>query len=201
MNFCIPCKNSFKNFSFYLFHFSFNVLNLNLISREDKDMFQFLRYRRAVLYVGGVVGAVMVVFIILLIPSFLFLNFQRKEILRELAVEEEASRALGVEGIERRTLALNETIRRIHIFEDDEYRASRMLEEFASLAGAVKIGTVKIDFSAGSIEIDGVAPARNALLAFERVLEESDFIGEVSVRLSDLVKLTDVVFTLKGILQ
>lgn len=177
------------------------MLNLNLISQKDKDAFRFFRYRRAVFYMGTAAGAAMAVFIILLLPSFLFLSFQRKEILRELAVEEETLRALGVEKTEQRILALNATIGRVSVLTKDERGASHLLEELALLVKAVKLDAVKIDFSTNRIEIDGVAPTRNALLAFERILEDSNRITGVSVRLVDLVKLENVAFTLKGVLE
>lgn len=146
-------------------------------------------------------SVVIVVFIILLVPSFLFLNFQRQEILRELAVEEETLKAFGVEEIERRILLLNTTAKRIYALGERSERASGILEKFVSLSGGIQIGEIKIDFLTKNIQLDGVAPTRNAFLAFERSLEESGFVEEISAPLSSLVKLTDVAFTLKGTLK
>jgi hypothetical protein len=179
----------------------FGMLNLNLISREDKDAFRFLAYRRAVLCAGAVMSAILVIFIVLLLPSFLFLNFQRKEILRELALEEESLRTFGVEAIERRIARINERIALIRAGDFTESRTSRILEQFALLAGNVRINRVFLDFQSGRIEIDGIAPTRNALLAFKRSLGEEDFVREISAPLSDLVKVADVAFTFRGSLK
>lgn len=176
------------------------MLNLNLISKEDKDAFRFMMYRRAVLYMGGVAGVAVVVFIILLIPSFLFLNAQRREILRELTAEEEALRAFRVGEIEQRVALINEKIERIHSDDARERRASEFMAGIA-LSGGIRIGEIKFDFAARTVDIRGIASTRVALLAFRRVLEESGLVGEISIPLIDLVKLSDAAFTLKGTLR
>lgn len=177
------------------------MLNLNLISQADKDTFRFLRYQRAVLYFGGAVSVVVAIFIILLVPSFLFLNFQRQEILRELAVEEATLKTFGVDTIERRIALFNKKTARIGSLGDTGNRVSGILEEFASFAGMVRLTRMKIDFSAQKLTVEGIAPARTTLLSFQRSLEEGGFVEKISTPLSDLVKLVDVVFTLKGTLK
>lgn len=177
------------------------MLNLNLISQEYKDAFRFMAYRRAVLYLGGGISAILVVFIILLVPSFLFLNFQRKEILRELAAEEDALHAFGVVEIEERVMLMNKKTARIRADAARERRASEMAESLAPFGSGVRLGEMRIDFAARVIEIRGIAPTRAALLGFQRSLEEGGLVAKVSAPLSDLIKLTDVAFTLKGVLK
>lgn len=177
------------------------MLNLNLISKEDKDAFHFMAYRRAVLYLGSVAGVAIGIFIVLLIPSFLFLNAQRKEVLRETATEENALRAFGVEAIERRITLVNEKTARIRKNAAAERRASDIVSALASQAEHVRLGEMRIDFAGRSVEIRGTAPTRNALLALKKAIEGSGLAGEISIPLVDLVKLTDVSFTLKGILK
>lgn len=177
------------------------MLNLNLISQADKDVFRYLRYQRAAIYLGGIAGVVIAVFAVLLLPSFLFLNFQRKEILRSLQVEEETVRTFGVDAIERNIRAAN--ARAALVVEDERLagnRASEFLEAFSSVAVSVKITRMQLDFDGRRIAVDGIAPTRNSLLAFQRSLEERGLASGISAPLSNLVKLTDVVFNLKGTL-
>lgn len=177
------------------------MLNLNLISKEDKNMFRFTAYQRAVLYLGGVTGIAVIVFIILLIPSFLFLNAQRKEILRELAAEEEALRMFRIEKIEQRVAVLNEKIARIRAQNTLKRRASEFIADIAPRGEGMRIEEINLDFAAAHIEITGVAPTRSALLTLKQSLEKSGFVGEIAIPLIDLVKLTNAAFTLTGILK
>lgn len=177
------------------------MLNLNLISKEDKHTFRFMVYRRAVLYLGSIAGAAVGIFIILLIPSFLFLNAQRKEVLRETATEENALRTFGVVEIERRIALVNEKTAHIRQDAAGERHASDITASLASRAESVRLAEMRIDFAGRSIEIRGTAPTRNALLAFKGSIEESGMVGELFIPIVDLVKLTDVSFMLKGVLK
>lgn len=188
-------KFSLQNFD------KIGMLNLNLISQEDKDAFRFLCYRRAVLYLGGIASAVIVVFIILLIPSFLFLNAQRREVLRELATEESALRAFGTEEIERRIVLLNEKTARIRADATRERRASEIIATLVAQGESVRMEEARIDFAARAVEIKGTAPTRNALLALKESVEESGLVEKILIPIVDLVKLTNVSFTLKGALK
>lgn len=177
------------------------MLNLNLISKEDKDAFRFLCYRRAILYLGGIATAAIIVFIILLVPSFLFLNTQRREVLRELATEENALRASGIEKIEQRIILLNEKTARIRADAAGERRASEIMETLAARGEGVRMEEIRIDFATRAVEIKGTAPTRNALLALKESIEKSNLVEKIFIPIINLVKLTDVSFTIKGALK
>ncbi len=177
------------------------MLTINLLPPEERKFVRYKEMRRIILFFAGGLVAVFVIGSVLISPSFLPLYLERRELERSLRLEEEAGRALKVNETFERIRRLESVISRVRNFARTPPRASEILEELSVLAGSsITLDNVTIK-KGGETILTGMAPGRRDLLQFEKNLRDSDKFQEISSPLSNIVRETNVNFTLQGKLK
>lgn len=177
------------------------MLTTNLLPIEDKKLVRLEEARRLILFFAGGFVAVFVVSSVLLSPSFLPLFFERRELERSLQLEEEAGRALGVAGTRTRLSDLRMVISSVKLFVSRTTGASQILEEFWQQSrDGVQLSNVTLK-KGGEAILTGTAQKRSDLLRFEKILRDSGKFQDLSSPLSNIIRETNINFTLQGKLK
>ena len=158
-------------------------------------------------YAGRIIklfaGMVIFVFIIassLLLPVYLPLYLELRELKKRLLIEEDASKKLRVKETLSQVGAIKATLTSISNFAADSNRASLILEEFLASQKGITLFNLQTGKN-GQIRVSGKAEARHDLLEFEKKLRESGRFQEISFPFSNIIRETDINFTLEGKLK
>jgi Tfp pilus assembly protein PilN len=174
---------------------------MNLLPvQEKKELRRNEMLRLIQLFSAGCI-VIFLVGIVFLLPIYLPLWFEQREIVKTLLIQEEASRRARIGETSGTIRSLRSTLRTVRagIGGKTSY-ASGLLEEIFTKAGP------KISFQAFSIRgiavtLSGVASTRRSLLDFEERLRSSGHFDNISVPLSHIVRDVDISFTLQGKLK
>lgn len=177
------------------------MLTTNLLPIDDKKLVRLEEARRLILFFAGGLVVVFVVGSILLSPSFLPLFLERKELERSLRLEEEAGRALRVAGTMARLRDLRSAISSVKLFLGRSGGASKILEEFWQQSrDGISLSNVTLKKSGEAI-LTGTAQKRSDLLRFEKNLRDSGKFQDLSSPFSNIVRESNINFTLQGKLK
>ncbi len=178
------------------------MLNLNLLPPAEKLAVAYELRTRAVLAVGAAVAAVFVVALVLLLPTFFFLSFQKADVLRLLELDMEVRARAGITA---QILRIQQANRMAQTVVQHEANRPKFSPLFASVLRAVPSG-VRVDAleyraKARGLDIVGFAPSREHLLSFLRNLEANPRLGRVSSPVANLVRGTDISFSIAAELK
>lgn len=174
------------------------MLTTNLLPSSEKKILKREETRRTILFFAVAYSAVFFLTSFLLLPTYLPLVVQRQELLRQLEIEEEASRKLGVEESIKELRSVSTGVVSLRTYASVPPRASASLTELLDKAGpgiTINLVSVKKD---GSVAILGSAARRGNLLALEKALRESGRFQEISSPLSNIIRETDINFSIEG---
>lgn len=172
------------------------VLSLNLLPPEEKFRLQYAMWTRAVIAIGGGLSLFLIAFIVLLLPTLFVLKAQEPALLDALNFER---RAYGQEApsMARDVRALNRLARLVNQHASQRVPIYTLLTEtFRDTPTGVRLQEVSFQAGRGEVAMAGFSSTRSALLEFIRALERSPRIASVSSPLSNLVRETDIAFTL-----
>lgn len=177
------------------------MLTINLLPSEEKKFVKLEETRRIILFFMGGLVIMFVIGSVFLSPSFLPLYLERKELERSLRLEEEARAALKVDEVFGRIRRFESAISSVRNFARVSPRASEILEELLAYAGSsILLDNVTVK-KGGETILTGRAVARRDLLQFEKNLRDSGKFQEISSPLSNIVRETNINFTLQGKLK
>lgn len=177
------------------------MLTINLLPTEEKKIVKLEETRRLILFFAGGLVGVFIIGSALLSPSFLPLYLERSELERSLRLEEEARAALKVDEVFGRIHRFESAISSVRNFTRVSPRASEILEELLAHAGSgIALDNVTVK-KGGETVLTGMAQGRRDLLQFEKNLRDSDKFQEISSPLSNIVRETNINFTLQGRLK
>lgn len=174
------------------------MLTTNLLPPQEKTVIEWEKAQRVVRYFSFVFSLVFIIGVVFLLPSFLPAFFEEKELERSLLIERNASQKLGVgESLNRakHLKAILASVRR---------QAAKPLTASSFLIELLKESDSDIDLTSislekdGSVRMAGNARTRRGLLDFERRLRDSGKLQEISSPLSNLIRETDINFTIRG---
>lgn len=173
------------------------MLNLNLLPPEEKKNVAYVIRTRAVIAVAGATGAVIAMFIILLLPTYFLSKFQETDLLRSVEIERDAERRSGIS-------------KKAALIADANGKAGALIKEIG--AGGVREGLFEsvlksvpagialyaINYSASDqqMSIEGFSPSRAAFLQFLRALESNPAVTKVSSPPANIIKESDIKFSL-----
>ncbi|MBI2640412.1 MAG: hypothetical protein HYW91_00825 [Candidatus Sungbacteria bacterium] len=177
------------------------MFTINLLPQEEKRLVRLEEARRIIRFFAG--GLISVLFIgsALLAPSFLPLFLERRELERSLQLEKEAGQALNVAEATARLRAFKSALFSIKAFVQTPPRASEILEDlFRQSRDGITIVNITIK-KGGDVILTGTAESRDNLLRFEKNLRDSGKFQEISSPLSNIIRETNINFTMKGKLK
>jgi len=174
------------------------MLTTNLLPSAQKKEVKLEEIRRLVLFFATSAVTILILSSFLLLPSFLTFYFEEKELRRLLTLEEEAASHLGLKETIQNLNALKAQSNALKAYLLQPQVVSEILESLLEDAGP---GMVFNDLSikpGNSVSLQGTAPTRQVLLDFEKKLRESGRFQEVSIPLSNIIRETNINFTLQG---
>lgn len=174
------------------------MLELNLLPPKEKNNLAYEMRTRAVLAVSGGLAAVALIFIALLLPTVFLLFFQKAEMLHVLDIERENSlRASVPEHI----TSLNKTNRLARLViqrEGSDFKVFPVIESFLkSIPSSIRLSSFSFDKEKKELVVNGYAPTRESMIEFKRALESNSLAAKVDSPPSNLIKETDIDFSIK----
>lgn len=134
-----------------------------------------------------------------LFPAFAQVSLEERQQLETIASLKKGKDTSGISGIESefgRDRALVNSL----LIRSAPFSYSRVVEDVIRIRGQVKIRAISVEQVATTtlaIIIQGIAPTRDALLAYHDRLENQAFGNSVDLPISELAKSKDIPFSLK----
>lgn len=176
------------------------MLTTNLLPPGQKQLVRFEEWRRIARFFGLGAGSVLSIAIILLAPSYLPLYYERQELAHALVIAEQTAKTVDAEALKRQVHAARNSMDRIARSVQRIPKASRIFDTIFADRKGVFIRSIAVDPS-GEVRMAGGAQTRRDLLDFERALRESDIFHEITSPLSNIVKESNIMFSLRGTLK
>lgn len=174
------------------------MLMMNLLPFQEKRTLRWEEWRRLVRFFGVLAVGVLAVGIFLLIPSFLPLYGEERQLARSLAVEEEAFRALDVQQTVQNMRSLGVFLASARHYLADPPSVSAVVE---GVFGAAGPGVVLSEISVTrdrTVALAGTARTRRDLLRFEEALKSSRLFRSISSPFSNILREENVSFTVRA---
>lgn len=166
------------------------MLNTNLLPKEETKNMRLERWSRGITFLAGGLSVVMLLGAALLLPSFLPLFFEKKELERFLILEDENAKKRGIKDEVERVQEAKNKLLTIWNFVDSPPKASPVLDVFFEVDNSLP-GITLISFNvsdAGKIFVNGLAKSREDLLEFESRLKQSGKFTSVYTPLPTIVR-------------
>src|SRR3989338_4342220 len=173
------------------------MLTTNLLPLAEKNEIWYEETRRIVRFFATGILAVCVFAVVLFFPSYFFLSLEKQELARSLQIEEEASRMLKIDAELQRIRVAENNIRIIRDFASTPATASALLEKLTTNSG---LGITLVSLTIKKqrdVAIIVNAATRRDLLRFEKTLRDANMFQEISFPLSNIVRETNINFTLQ----
>jgi len=176
------------------------MLAANLLSAKEKKLVKFEEYRLTVRFFGAGVAVVLTIGLISLAPSYVFLSAEKKN-LEETSVAEAAfAQKLKLGEAFSNATRVQTLLAETGAFLGRPSRSSQLIKIFFTDAAGVRVSRLAID-AQGSVMISGFAETRDDLLDFQKRLKDSQILETVVFPISDIIRSTDIHFTMNGKLK
>lgn len=177
----------------------FNETNLLPFSEQNK-----IARRRAFRFLtvaGLMIFLILLAAVFLLLPSYLFLSFQSKELARKLEIEKQSSELKKAESTETAIRNLN---RRIGILNINKNVLKNSFSEIAFLAEKKPVGVLINSFlyekgkqdKPDTLIVAGDAKTRDSFLRFTEILEKNSAFSRVYSPVSNILSKEEIEFSL-----
>lgn len=174
-----------------------HMLNLNLLPPQEKEKLVYIWRARSLVVIASGFIMVFVISLVLLLPTFFTLFFQKNEALRAVALEKEAQERTG---LKERVEAVEQAGRLGGMVLEHESRRGLSFGLIESLLknipSNVRLESIKLQNQTREVTIVGFAPARQDLLELLKNLEENPRIAKVSSPVANLIREVDIHFSI-----
>lgn len=173
----------------------------NLLPPEDQRRIKHDRIKKLIVVVSFGVALVFAAGILLLLPLFFSLRFQKASFVEQLETVKQKPVFAQVENIEKSIDDLNVKLQAFQSNQDKTQNISPVLVELFSLAdSSININSLAFTNTNSKLppqlSIRGVVDNRDNLLEFIDLLEQSPFFSAVNSPLTNLLKEFDIEFSL-----
>lgn len=176
------------------------MLTINLLPVEEKKILAIEEGRRIFRFFGmGMVG-ILLAGIAIFLPSYVRIFLRAQDMERALRFEEEASKELEVQDIIARARQVRIVVDSVQAFLNDGARGFAALEFFFGDTPGITVLSIGIHKD-GLVAVTGFADSRRNLLNFEKILRDSGRFQELSFPLSNIVRESNIHFTMQGKLK
>ena len=158
------------------------MLTANLLPKEEAKLATNDVFRRIIIFFTVCFVTIFIVGAVLLLPSYLPIFHNFRELTRTLAVEEEASAKLRVHEVSKEIKNTKMSLTSLQSFFEESSRASGLMENIFIRAKNITLFSLMIDKDV-ALSLQGRASTRRDLLEFERSLRESEIFKELSLPL------------------
>lgn len=174
---------------------------INLLPQEEKDALRREYFRRVVAAAGLVAVAAVLAGVILLLPSYFFLNLKNKALFAYIESSEKAAESARINALESQLINISAKINILKNGQEPQPALSVVMSDIiAKKPDSVKIDSFfykeEDDKSLPRVSLQGSASRRDDLLSFVKALEnEPDFKSVISPT-TNLLKEQDLRFSL-----
>lgn len=176
------------------------MLSTNLLPAEEKQTVHLEEMRRTIVFLTGLAVLVFAAGFIFLAPPFLAVRLAERELIRLLAVEDEAVSHEEVRGTIVAARIMREAIAEARALAAEAPRSSAILERLLTSGEGIRVTSLIIRKD-GTMGLSGHAATRAELLDFEERLRASDRFHEITFPLSNIVRERDIEFSMQGKLK
>lgn len=176
------------------------MLSINLLPLQEKKI---VHYEDLLRIVRFFTIEIMVVFgsgAVFLLPSYLPLYLEYRELTRALSIEEGASQQFQVTTTVKEVKSVEAMLNYITTFAQHSSRASKLVHSLFPKTEGIRLNTLTVK-KEGNIVMNGFAETRDNLLAFETSLRAGGIFQEITFPLSNITKQSDINFTIQGKLK
>ena len=174
---------------------------INLLPYDEREAVEKERIRRFVIVASLSVSFILAAGIVLMLPSYLKLTFERESLDRGIASEIKASGAGPTEGFK---IALGDLNKKIAILDGAKKGATDVTHIIEGVLKARPAGVAINSIAYGSVSkggsktvlLSGQAKTRDNFLAFEKNLEDSGDFKKITSPVSNLLRDADLQFSL-----
>jgi len=171
------------------------MINLNLLPPEEKEALVFEKLRRQILFLGRAVFFLLLIFIVLAFSLYFHLAIilgAQTELIKATKSSQEIQR---LEKNEEDVRVINSGISKIYDIQNKFVLWSEVLTD---LMNSIPQGVYFQSFSGqgSQITISGFAPTREGFLNFEESLKKNKRFYDVYSPVSNLIKKTDIDFSI-----
>lgn len=177
------------------------MLTTNLLPQSEQKEIRFEEIRRVILFFAVGLTIIIGIGIVLLIPSYLLIFVEQQELDRLFATEKNASDRLSIDKTTADIQIANRVFMSLRNSGTDSSQAAFIFDTIFKKTGTVlSIQRLSVQ-SSREVEIRGFASTRGDLLAFEESLRRSDIFHSIVSPLSNIIKETDITFSIQGQLR
>ncbi|PIR70324.1 MAG: hypothetical protein COU46_02160 [Candidatus Niyogibacteria bacterium CG10_big_fil_rev_8_21_14_0_10_42_19] len=170
---------------------------INLLPTEAKQKLDLERIRRLFLIFGLIFSAILLIGIFLLLPTWVTLDLQEEELVRQYSILNESPELSKIEGIELNIGALNEKTKMFKKNLSFEQTPSLVFNTVLDhIDQTIRLQELSFNSSKNQFSIKGTADRRENYLAFINILENDPLILKVESPISNILKDRDIEFTL-----
>lgn len=177
------------------------MLTTNLLPENDKKTISLVKTARLMRVIAFAMASLLIANAVFLLPTFLPLLFERRELRRELVTGKEAREKFQTNTRFQEMKKLSGAVKEIRSYISHPQYASRILDAIADhgIAG-IFVETVTVS-EAGAVSITGRAATRKALIDFEEKFKASEYMENISSPLSNIIRESNISFTMQGNLK
>lgn len=176
------------------------MLTANLLPPEGKKLIKLEECIRMVRFFGIGIAALLVVGLILLIPSYMFLSRDKRNLEKESAAVAALAQKLRLEEMRSSAIHAHGLLTEVRTFLDRPSRASELISALFVEADGVRVETLSIT-AGGDVILNGFAETRDDLLDFHTELQDSKMFDVITFPISDIIHSADIQFTMNGKLK
>lgn len=175
------------------------MLNLNLLPPLKKVHVAYEMRSRAVIAVAaGFVGIIAVAFILIL-PTIFFTVFQKSEAVRAVAFETENQTHLNLTAEAEALQSAGRLADTVLGADTKRFSSSLLFESIIrDTPPTLRLEALHVRSEDKEITIRGFAPTRSSLLTFLANLEKNPLIAKASSPVANLIKETDITFSISA---
>lgn len=178
-----------------------SLLNINLLPSGEQKALAREELRRIIQFFGLSISGIFFVGILLLFPSYFPLFFEERGLEQSVKIERDASEQLHVDETLKKVRFVKDALDSFSSSLARQKKTSEALVPFFSSRGSGISFTILTIKKEGNVVLSGRAEKRSDLLAFEKMLRESERFQEITFPLSNIVREIDIQFTMQGKLK
>lgn len=177
------------------------MLTINLLPLSERSRVRAEELSRMVRFFGSVLMLSFIVAAVFLSPSFLPMIFEERELERSLALLEERAENTKSREITANARSVSKTLSEVGSAFERRARVSSIFSMFSDeLPSGIEVLNLTVKEN-GEVVVSGRAATRREILQFEDVLRKSGRFESLITPLSNIIRNTDIPFTIQGKLK
>ncbi len=171
---------------------------INLLPQQVKKNLRLEELNRHIMFFGEVVFMMLLVLSFLMFSQELFGRWKIRELMRRITAVSALPQAAETAQFRKQLRLFKNDIDRMGRIQEQQLRVLGSIADLgALLPPAIQLTALDIDMVSHKIIFSGIAPTRGGLLLLkEKIQKESSRYGDVNFPLANLLRETDIPFTL-----